>query len=85
MKSGRVPALRRGDRGATAFARQCHVSPGMLIQCLTSGSRASKNHLNMISAVRKPLDICAAIGRYSPSWSHSLLGQFKARVNAIEF
>jgi hypothetical protein len=39
----------------------------------------------MIIAIRKPLDICAATGCFSPSLSLSLLGEFQSRVNTIEF
>jgi hypothetical protein len=44
-----------------------------------------KNAAVMITAIRNSLDTCALTGRYSPSWSHALLGQSQARVVAIEF
>jgi hypothetical protein len=57
----------------------------MLTQRLTSQFGARKNAGAMITAIRKPLDTCAPTGRYCPSWLHSLLGQFEARANMIEF
>jgi hypothetical protein len=62
-----------------------YVFRELLTRRLTSKSGARKNRAAMITAIRKPLDTCAATGCYSPSWSHSLLGQLEPRVTAIEF
>jgi len=64
---------------------KCYVSVGPLTRRLTSEFEARKNRAAMITAIRKPLDTCPATGCYSPSWSHTLLGQLLARVNTIEF
>jgi len=64
---------------------KCYVSRGVLTRRLTSEFGARKNRAAMITAIRKPLDTCAATGCYSPSWSHSLLGQLEPRVSTIEF
>jgi len=57
----------------------------MLNRRLTSESGARKKRATMITAIRKQLGTCAATGCFSPTWSHSLLGEFLARVNTIEF
>lgn len=64
---------------------ECYVSRELLTQPLTSVFGERKKRAAMITAIRKPLDTCPATGCYSPSWSHSLLGQLLARVNTIEF
>jgi hypothetical protein len=64
---------------------KCYVSRGVLTRRLTSEFGERKNRAAMITATRKQLDTCFATGCYSPSWSHSLLGEFQPRVNAIEF
>jgi len=56
-----------------------------LTRRLTSESGERKNRAAMITAIRKQLDTRVATGCYSPPWSHSLLGEFQPRVNAIEF
>jgi hypothetical protein len=63
----------------------CYVSREMLTRPLTSVFGERKKPAAMITAIRKPLDKCPATGCYSPSWSHSSLGQLLARVNTIEF
>jgi hypothetical protein len=55
------------------------------IRRLTSVFGERKNRAVMITATRKLLDTRAAAGCYSPSWSHSLLGEYQSRVNMIEF
>jgi len=62
----------------------CH-SRELLTRPLTSVFGERKRRAAMITAIRKPVDTCPATGCYSPSWSHTLLGQFLARVNTIEF
>ena len=64
---------------------KCYVLRGTLTRRLTSVFGERKNRPAMITAIRKQLDTCFAAGCYSPSWSHSLLGEFQPRVNAIEF
>jgi hypothetical protein len=64
---------------------KCCVSHEVLTRRLTSESGEGKNRAVMITPIRKQLDTCVATGCYSPSWSHSLLGEFQPRVNAIEF
>jgi hypothetical protein len=64
---------------------RCYVSRGVSTRRLTSVFGERKNRAAMITAIRKPLDTCPATGCYSPSWSHTLLGQLLARVNTIEF
>jgi hypothetical protein len=68
-----------------ATSVQAYVQTEVLISSLTSEFLARKNAAVMIIALRKPLDTCTLPGRYSPSWSHTLLGQFQARVVTIEF
>jgi hypothetical protein len=92
VKLSELQNVARGQRWAEvseapAFFsyRGCYVSLGVLTRRLTSEFGARKNRAAMITAIRKPLDTRAATGCYSPSWSHSLLGQFLPRVNAIEF
>jgi methylase of polypeptide subunit release factors len=64
---------------------ECYVSRGVLTLRLTSELEARKNRAAMNTAIRKLLDTCTASGCLSPSWSHSLLGEFLPRVNTIEF
>jgi len=74
------------SEGAALFlVPKCYVSLGPLTWRLTSVFGERKNRAAMITAIRKPLDTCAATGCYSPSWSHSLLGQLEPRVNTIKF
>jgi hypothetical protein len=63
---------------------KCYVSRCVLTRRLTSESEARKKRDAMITAIRKQLDTCTASGCLSPSWSHSLLGEFMPRVNTIE-
>ena len=69
----------------SARRTKCYVLRGVLIRRLTSQSGERKNPAAMITATRIQLDTCVATGRYSPSWSHSLLGEFQPRINTIEF
>jgi hypothetical protein len=64
---------------------QCYVSCEVLTSCLTSEIGKRKTRAAMITAIRKPLDPCAAVGCYSPSSPHSVLGQFQPRVTTSEF
>jgi hypothetical protein len=73
------------DAPAFFLVPECYVSRAVLTRRLTSEFEARKNRAAMITAIRKPLDTCAATGCFSPSWAHSLLGQLEPRVNTIEF
>jgi hypothetical protein len=73
------------DAPAFFLVPQCYVSREVLTSCLTSEISKRKNRAAMITAIRKPLDTCTAMGSHSPSCWRSLLGQFEPRVATIEF